>query len=86
MRHKSPKNNIAMSPEITLPKLKQLNYLKRHNPMESKQTKHQRPQLISYWAMKQKMIHQLPPPLTHIAPIKNNNTPSMEVINCKNLN
>ena len=39
MRHKSPKNNIAMSPEITLPKLKQLNYLKRHNPMESKQKK-----------------------------------------------
>ena len=45
MWHKSPKKNIAMSPEFTLPRLKQLNYLKRHNPMESEQTKHQRPQL-----------------------------------------
>ena len=48
MGHKSPKNYITMLSEFTLPRLKHLKYLKWHNPMESKQTKHQRPQLKSY--------------------------------------
>ena len=52
MWHKSPKYYIAMSFEFTLLRLKHLKYLKWHNPMESKQTKHQRPQLKSYGAMK----------------------------------
>ena len=74
-----------MPPEFTLPRLKQLNYLMRHNPMKSKQTKHQRTQLNCYGAMKQKMINPLSTPLTHAAPIKNNNTPFAKVISCKNL-
>ena len=49
-----------MLSEFNLPRLKHLKYLKWHNPMESKQTKHQRPQLKSYGAMKQKMIYWTP--------------------------
>ena len=82
---KSPKAYIAMTPKLTLPRLKQLNYLMRHNPMNSKQTKHQRPQLKCYGAMKKKMIHRLLTPLTHITLIKNNKMPLAKVINCKNL-
>ena len=57
MWHKSPKAYIAMMPKLALPRLKQLNYLMWHNPMNSKQTKHERPQLKCYGAMKKKMIH-----------------------------
>ena len=86
MRHdESPKAYIAMTPKLTLLRLKQLNYLMRHNPVNSKQAKHQRPQLKCYGAMKKKMIHRLLTPLTHITLIKNNNTPLAKVINCKNL-
>ena len=85
MQHKSPKIYITMPPELTLPRLKQLNYLMRHNPMKSKQTKHQRPYLKCYGAMKQKLIHRLLAPLTHVTPIKNNNKPFAKVISCKNL-
>ena len=46
-----------------------------HNSVNSKQTKHQRPQLKCNGAMKKKMIHRLPTPLTHITPVKNNNRP-----------
>ena len=60
--------------QFTLPRLEQLNYLKRHNPLKSKQTQRQGPHLKSYRAMKQKMIHQLLTPLIHVTPIKNNNT------------
>ena len=77
--------DIAMMSKLTLPRLKQLNYLMWYNPVNSKQTKHQRPQLKCYGAMKKKMIHQLPTPLTHITLIKNNNTPLAKVIRCKNL-
>ena len=42
----------------------------RHNPVNTKQAENQRPQLPSYGAMKQKMIHRLPTSLTHITPIK----------------
>ena len=85
MQHKSPKIYIAMSPKFTLPRLKQLNYLMRHNPLKSKQKKHQRPHLKSYGAMKQNMIHRLPTPLTHVTPIKNDNLPFAKVISCRNL-
>ena len=86
MRHdKSPKAYIAMTPKLTLPRLKQLNYLMKHNPVNSKQTKHQRPQLKCYGAMKKKMIHRLLTPLTHITLIKNNNMLLAKVIRCKNL-
>ena len=78
MWHKSPKIYIVMLPKFTLPRLKQLNYLKRHNPLKSKQTQHHGPHLKSYRAMKKKMIHQLPTPLTHVTKIKNNNTPFCE--------
>ena len=85
MRHESPKAYIAMMPKLTLSRLKQLNYLMWHNPVNSKQTKHQRPQLKCYGAIKKKMIHRLPIPLTHITLIKNNNTPFVKVFSCKNL-
>ena len=74
-----------MSPEFTLPRLKHLNYLMRHNSMKTKQTKHQRPQLKNLGEMKQKMIYRLSTPLTHVTPVKNNNTPFAKVISCKNL-
>ena len=53
--------------------------------MKTNKTKHQRPQLKNCGEMKQKMIHQLPTPLTHVTPVKNNNTPFAKVISCKNL-
>ena len=56
-----------------------------HNSVNSKQTKHQRPQLKCNGAMKKKMIHRLPTPLTHITSVKNNNTPFVKVICCKDL-
>ena len=34
--------------------------------------------------MKQKMLHRLLTPLTHVTPIKNNNTLFTKVISCKN--
>ena len=71
MRYNSPQLYISMPSKLTLPRLKQLNNLLRHNPMNSKQTKHQRPHLTSNGAMKKKMINGLPILLTHIAPIKN---------------
>ena len=70
MRHKSPKIYIVMSPKFTLPRLKQLNYLKGHNPLKSKQTQHQGPHLKSYRVMKKKMIQRLPTPLTHVVIMK----------------
>ena len=51
-----------------------------HDPMNSKQAKHQRPQLISYKAMKKKMIRQLPTPCARITPIDNNNLLFLKVI------
>ena len=74
-----------MSAKLTFPSLKQLNYLIWHNPVNSKQTKQQRPQLKCNGAVKKKMIHQLPTPLTHITPVKNNNTSFAKVICCKDL-
>ena len=71
--------------QFTLPRLKQLNYLKRHNSLKSKQTQRQGPHLKSYRAMKQKMIHQLFTPLIHVTSIKNNNTLFAKDISCKNL-
>ena len=56
-----------------------------HNSVNSKQTKHQRPQLKCNGAMKKKMIHRLPTPLTHITSVKNNNTPFVKVICFKDL-
>ena len=85
MRHESLKVHLAMVPKLTLPRLKQLNYLMWHNPVNSKQTKHQKPQLKCYGAMKKKMIHRLSTSLTHITSIKKNNTPFAKVIYCKNL-
>ena len=46
------KSILQCHPQFTLPRLKQLNYLKRHNPLGSKQTQHQGPHLKSYRAMK----------------------------------
>ena len=46
------KSKLQCRPQFTLPRLKQLNYLKRHNPLRSKQTQHQGPHLKSYRAMK----------------------------------
>ena len=66
------KNLYCDVPWIYLAKTQQLNYLMWHNPMKSKRTKHQGPQLKSYGAMKQKMIHWLSTPLTPVTPIKNN--------------
>ena len=63
---------------------KQLKYLMWHDSIKSKHTKLQRARLKSYGAMKQKMIHRLTTPLTHVIPIKTNNTPFTKVINCKN--
>ena len=53
--------------------------------MKTKQTKRQRPQLKNLGEMKQKMIYRLSTPLTHVTPVKNNNTPFAKVISCKNL-
>ena len=55
-----------MTPKLTLPRFKQLNYLMWHNLVNSKQTKHQRPQLRCYGGNEEE-----DDPLT---PIKNNNT------------
>jgi len=57
VRYKPPNSYIVMSTKLTHPRLEQLNNPMWHNPMNSKQAKHQRPQLICYRAMKKKMIH-----------------------------
>ena len=69
-----------MLSKLTLPRLKQLNDLVRHNPVYSKQAEHQRPQLTSYGAMKKKVIHGFPTTLTHITPIKQKNMPFEKVV------
>ena len=49
--HKPPNNYIAQ------PLSKQFNDPLRHSPMDTKQAKHHYPQLISYRAMKKKVIY-----------------------------
>ena len=66
--HKPPNNYIAQ------PLSKQFNDPLRHSPMDTKQAKHHYPQLISYRAMKKKVIYWFHTLFAHTTPVYHNNS------------
>ena len=80
-----PKCNVFVLAETTLPSYKHIKNPIWHNPMQTKQTTHHSPQLISYGIMKKKMFHQFHTSFTHTAPIQNNTASPSKIICRQNL-
>ena len=80
VRNHLPNQDRFMPPPIPQPTTEKLQHRLGHNPLNPKHAKYHGPEIHSHGTMQKEVIHTLPTPLAHTAPILNNETPLSQII------